>query len=160
MEGVTSVEAYSGISGPGTKDKLMLSGEDGTPHTVSEAIETIESTYELMLAYAAQGREREEDDPLGVRHALSRANAALDVLEAATPRDMGFPEAAVESAVSDMLAVLKQDVVKARAAFRFVLAQRSIGSQMIDNVNASIHVRALLTDIFLLDEAMEAGDRL
>jgi hypothetical protein len=59
-----------------------------------------------------------------------------------------------------MLAVLKQDVVKARAAFRFVLAQRSIGSQMIDNVNASIHVRALLTDIFLLDEAMEAGDRL
>ena len=111
-----------------------------------------------MLAYAAQGREREEDDPLGVREALSRADVALDVLEKATPRDMGFPESAVEKAISDMLAVLRQDVVKARAAFRFVLAQRSIGSQMIDNVNASIHVRALLTDIFLLDEAM-AGDR-
>jgi hypothetical protein len=39
-----------------------------------------------------------------------------------------------------------------------VLAQRSIGSQMIDNVNASIHVRALLTDVFLIDEALEAVD--
>ncbi len=135
----------------------MASSEDGMPRTVAEAIDVIESTYELMLAYAAQGREREEDDPLGVREALSRADVALDVLEKATPRDMGFPEAAVEKAISDMLAVLRQDVVKARAAFRFVLAQRSIGSQMIDNVNASIHVRALLTDIFLLDEAM-AGD--
>lgn len=138
----------------------MASSDDGIPRTVAEAIDVIEATYELMLAYAAQGREREEDDPLGVREALSRADLALDVLEKATPRDMGFPEAAVEKAISDMLAVLKQDVVKARAAFRFVLAQRSIGSQMIDNVNASIHVRALLTDIFLLDEAMEAGDRL
>ncbi len=138
----------------------MASNDEGMPRTVAEAIDTIEATYELMLAYAAQGREREEDDPLGVRRALSRADVALDVLETATPRDMGFPEAAMEKAMSDMLAVLKQDASKARAAFRFVLAQRSIGSQMIDNVNASIHVRALLTDIFLLDEAMEAGERL
>jgi len=135
----------------------MASSEDGMPHTVAEAIDVIESTYELMLAYAAQGREREEDDPLGVRQALSRADAALDVLEAATPHDMGSPGGAVEKATSDMLSVLKQDVAKARAAFRFVLAQRSIGSQMIDNVNASIHVRALLTDLFIIDEALEGG---
>jgi len=54
-----------------------------------------------------------------------------------------------------MLAVLRQDIAHARAAIRFVLAQRQIGSQIIDNLNASIHVRALLTDIFLLDEAFE-----
>jgi hypothetical protein len=36
-----------------------------------------------------------------------------------------------------------------------VLARRSIGSQMIDNLNASIHLRALLTDLFLLDEALK-----
>jgi hypothetical protein len=53
---------------------------------------------------------------------------------------------------------MKQDVAKARAAFHFVLGQRSIGSQMIDNLNASIHVRALLTDLFLIDEAFKAGD--
>ncbi len=38
---------------------------------------------------------------------------------------------------------------------RFVLGQRAIGSQMIDNLNASIHVRTLLTDLFLLDEALK-----
>jgi hypothetical protein len=57
-----------------------------------------------------------------------------------------------------MLAVLQQDAAKARAAFRFVAAQPSIGSQVIDNLNASIHVRALLTDLFLIDEALGAGD--
>jgi hypothetical protein len=34
---------------------------------------------------------------------------------------------------------------------------RSIGSQMIDNVNASILVRALLMDLFIIDEALESG---
>jgi hypothetical protein len=127
------------------------------PKTAAEAIDVIESTYELMLAYAAQGREREEDDPLGIRHALLQAQLAFDVLDAATAADMGAPAGAVAEATTGMLAVLKQDVAKARAAFRFVLAQRSIGSQMIDNLNASIHVRALLTDIFLVDEALTAS---
>jgi hypothetical protein len=36
-----------------------------------------------------------------------------------------------------------------------VLAQPAIGSQLIDNLNASIHVRALLTDLFLIDEALK-----
>jgi len=136
----------------------MVSSDDGTPRTVSEAIDAVESTYELMLAYAAQGREREEDDPLGVRSALSRAIAALDILDKTTPRDIGAHGEAHERAASAMLAVLKQDVAKARAAFLFVLAQRSIGSQMIDNLNASIHVRSLLTDLFLLDESFEKGE--
>jgi hypothetical protein len=33
-----------------------------------------------------------------------------------------------------------------------VLAQPAISSQLIDNLNASIHLRALLTDLFLIDE--------
>lgn len=136
----------------------MASPAPEKPKTVAEAIDVIEQTYELMLAYAAQGREREEGDPIGVRRALERADAALDVLEAATPRDMGSGGGAVEAATAGMLAVLQQDVGKARAAFRFVLAQRAIGSQMIDNVNASIHVRALLTDLFLIDETLEGGN--
>ena len=128
------------------------------PQTVADAIDVIESTYELMLAYAAQGREREEDDPLGVRAALSRADAALDVLEAATPSDLAAPAGAVAEATAAMLAVLRQDVAKTRAVIRFVLVQRSIGSQIIDNLNASIHVRALLTDVFLLDETLKASN--
>jgi hypothetical protein len=135
-----------------------MATEPEKPHTVTEAIEAIEATYELTLAYAAQGRRAEEDDPLGVRSALRRADAALDVLTAATPADLGSPGGGAAQATADMITVLKQDAAKARAAVRFVLAQRVIGSQIIDNLNASIHIRALLTDIFLLDEAFEKKD--
>jgi hypothetical protein len=38
-----------------------------------------------------------------------------------------------------------------------VLRQKALSSQLIDNLNASIHVRALLTDIFLIDEARKPG---
>ena len=33
-----------------------------------------------------------------------------------------------------------------------VLAQPAISSQLIDNLNASIHLRAVLTDLFLLSD--------
>jgi hypothetical protein len=36
----------------------------------------------------------------------------------------------------------------------FILAQEKIGSEMVDNLNASIHVRAVLTDLFLYSEAL------
>ena len=37
-----------------------------------------------------------------------------------------------------------------------MLAQPSISSQLIDNLNASIHLRALLTDLFVVDEILKA----
>ena len=135
-----------------------MAPEPEKPQSVAEAIDAIEATYELTLAYAAQGRRAEEDDPLGIRQALRRADIALDVLAAATPADLGSPGGAAGQATAEMIAVLKQDVARARAAIRFVLAQRVIGSQIVDNLNASIHIRALLTDIFLLDEAFEKPD--
>jgi hypothetical protein len=46
----------------------------------------------------------------------------------------------------------------ARAAFRLVLAQRALSSQLIDNLSASTHVRALLTDIFLIEETLKGND--
>jgi hypothetical protein len=52
--------------------------------------------------------------------------------------------------------VLQKDAVSTRAALRLVMAQPSISSQLIDNLNASIHFRALLTDLFLVDEAIKA----
>ena len=50
------------------------------------------------------------------------------------------------------IAMLNRDASDARAAVGLVLAQPSISSQLIDNLNASIHLRALLTDLFLIDE--------
>ena len=35
---------------------------------------------------------------------------------------------------------------------------KSISSQLVDNLNASIHLRTLLTDIFLIDETLKGGE--
>ena len=37
---------------------------------------------------------------------------------------------------------------------QLVLAQGGITSQMVDNLNGMIHLRALLTDVFLIDEML------
>jgi hypothetical protein len=112
--------------------------------SLGERIETIESGYEFMLAYAAQGREGDQTGGPGpmIRDVLTGIEAALDGLAASVTADAGA-----------FLQVLEADAAKARAAVQFVLAQPSISSQLVDNLNASIHVRALLTDLFLLDEA-------
>jgi hypothetical protein len=54
------------------------------------------------------------------------------------------------------LAVLEGDASDSRAALDLVLAQPAISSQLIDNLNASVHLRALLTDVFLLGEVLRA----
>jgi hypothetical protein len=56
-----------------------------------------------------------------------------------------------------MIDVLERDAESTQAAVQLVLAQSVINSQLIDNFNASIHVRALLTDLFLLDEVLKGG---
>ena len=111
------------------------------------AMEAVEETYEFMLAYAAQGRRAEEDkSAAGIRAYLQRAEGALAVIAAAQlPGD----------AAQKFLDVVRGDAVKAGAAMRLVLAQPNISSQLVDNLNASIHLRALLTDLFLLDEALK-----
>jgi hypothetical protein len=111
------------------------------------AIDIIEETYEFMLAYAAQGRVNDEDmSSAGIRSYLQKSDEALAVIAAAK-----LPGAAAQK----FLDVVRQDAVKAGAAIRLVLEQPAVGSQMIDNLNASIHLRALLTDLFLLDETLK-----
>ena len=109
--------------------------------SLGERIEAVEQAYEFMLAYAAQGR---EDEGGSIRQFLERAAAALDgIAAAASAVPAGF------------LAVLEDDARKAGAALQLVLVQKAITSQLVDNLNASIHLRALLTDVFLLDEALK-----
>ena len=50
--------------------------------------------------------------------------------------------------------VLEGDAARARRALQLVLAQPDISSQVIDNLNGSIHLRAVLTDLFLIDEIL------
>jgi len=123
--------------------------------TFAEAIDVIEETYEFTLAYAAQGRGREDEDPgSGIRERLTRAEAALGVIASATV-DAIAAAGAPAAVAAEFLDVVKADAARARAAFRLVLGQRSIGSQVVDNLNATTHVRTLLTDLFLLDETIK-----
>ena len=51
--------------------------------------------------------------------------------------------------------MVERDAADSIAAIELVLAQPAISSQLIDNLNASIHFRALLTDLFLIDEVFK-----
>jgi len=112
-----------------------------------EAIDMVEKTYEFMLAYAAQGRVNDEDtSSTGIRADLTRLVEALNVIGTAK----------LESeAAKKFLDVVRQDAAKASAAIGLVLSKPGISSQAVDNLNASIHIRALLTDIFILDETLK-----
>jgi hypothetical protein len=121
---------------------------------LQQTIDAIESSYEFMLAYAAQGRDAEPGGPgPTIRAALTALEAALGGLCDRVQACATGPDAA-RTALDEFLSVARRDVVAARAAVRLALAVPAISSQLIDNLNASIHIRALLTDMFLIDEAL------
>jgi hypothetical protein len=121
-------------------------------------INTIEEAYEFMLAYASQGLPTDKDNNTGrqAREFLARLDAALASLAdlfTARVKALGLQPAAAYAGFIDVIA---RDARDAQAAVQLVLAQPAVGSQMIDNLNASIHLRALLTDLFLIDEILKA----
>lgn len=125
---------------------------------LAQRIDTIEESYEFLLAYAAQGLRDERATASGAqaRDFLGRADAALTSLAdlfRSVVAGKGLTPADRYHAFID---VLERDAHDARAAIWLVLAQPSISSQLVDNLNASIHVRALLTDLFLIDEILKA----
>jgi hypothetical protein len=124
--------------------------------TLAERIEAVEQAYEFMLAYAAQGRE--DDGGGSVRQFLERAATALEGLAAAAAAGPHPRDDTTRQAFAAFLDVLDDDARKARAAVQLVLAQKSISSQLVDNLNASIHLRTLLTDVFLIDEALKRSE--
>jgi hypothetical protein len=115
---------------------------------------TIEEAYEFMLAYAAQGLSGDAGSHSGgqLREFLNRAVTALAELAGvfrSIIREENLQPAAKYEA---FLLVLDRDASDALAAVEIVLSRPSISSQLIDNLNASIHLRSLLTDLFLIDE--------
>jgi DNA polymerase III delta prime subunit len=121
-----------------------VSGTPAGPTSLDEArselksrCDAIESAYEFLLAYAAQGLTSDQGNNQ-VREFLRKCDQAP---------------------YSDFIAVLDRDARDARAAVLLVLAQPAISSQLVDNLNASIHLRALLTDLFLIDEVLKTHQR-
>ena len=132
------------------------SGDKALAEFVSRC-DAIEEAYEFMLAYAAQGLPNDQGSASGsqVRDFLRKCDAALTGLaEVITNcvRQLGIQSTAPYDA---FISVIERDVGSAQAAIQLVLAQPSIGSQMVDNLNASIHLRAVLTDLFLIDEVLK-----
>ena len=123
------------------------------PNDLRLRIDTIEEAYEFMLAYAAQGVSGDVSSQSGgqVREFLTRAAGALtglgDLYLSLVDRHRLEP-----ARYRPFGAVLDRDARDSLAAIDIVLAQPAISSQIVDNLNASIHLRALLTDLFLIDE--------
>jgi hypothetical protein len=122
--------------------------------------DTIEEAYEFFLAYASQGLPADHAGASGdqARDFLRRCDAALGGL--AESLTSSVAQLSVDPApYRAFIQVIERDARDAQAAVQLVIAQPFIGSALVDNLNASIHLRALLTDLFLIDEALKAHTR-
>ncbi len=121
-----------------------------------ERCDTLEECYEFMLAYAGQGLPSDQGSQAGsqVRLFLQRAAKALaGIAESCT---IAVTEQRLQSPdkYQAFASVLHRDAQDSLAAIDIVLAQSDISSQLIDNLNACTHLRALLTDLFLVGEVL------
>ena len=123
---------------------------------VRDRCNTIEECYEFMLAYAAKGlpANTASGSDGQLRDLLGRTAEALQgiagVYETAIKQEGLEPMERYRA----FLDVLERDAKDSLAAIELVLSLPGISSQVIDNLNASIHLRALLTDLFLIDEIL------
>jgi hypothetical protein len=118
-------------------------------------IDAVEEAYEFFLAYAAQGVSSDGATKTGtqLRHFLDKAARALDGLaaEVASAVEAG---GGMTPAWRDMISVVERDAGASLAAVRLVAARPSVSSQLVDNLNANMHLRAVLTDLFLVDDLL------
>jgi len=117
-----------------------------------ERIDAIEAGYEFMLAYAARGIPAHLGTGPEIRDCLQRLCHALEGLPGLLQEVMEAEQVQPAEACRVFMEAVERDAATARAVLQLVLARPGIGSQLIDNVNALIHVRALLTDLFVADE--------
>ena len=123
--------------------------------------DAIEECYEFMLAYAAQGLPVEGSSGSGaqIREFLNRAVSAISGLAECCATAVKQQALEPSERYAAFIAVVDRDASDSLAAIELVLAQSSINSQLIDNLNASIHLRALLTDLFLLSDIFRLNVR-
>jgi hypothetical protein len=120
-------------------------------------IDTIEEAYEFFLAYASQGLPSDAGDTgRQARQYLQRCDTALNGLGGVFTRYVEHQGLKPTAPYDAFIAVIDRDARDAQAALQLVIAQAAISSQIVDNLNASIHLRALLTDLFLIDEVLKA----
>ncbi len=128
---------------------------DTATEGLRKRIDALEGGYEYFLSYASKGYKGEPGVGDGeLRRLLDGMDQALDGLGpflAALVRERGLEPVA---AFDGFIEVLAGDADRARRVLGVVRVQPGISSQVIDNLNGSIHLRALLTDLFLIDEIL------
>jgi hypothetical protein len=128
-----------------------------------QRVDAIESGYEFLLAYAAQGRhtDRGAAPERNVRSFLQSMETALAGLSGVAIACAKQRSTALAHGGTAFFDAFDRDARVAQSAIRLVLALDDISSQIVDNLNASIHLRALLTDVFIIDEALKprSGER-
>jgi hypothetical protein len=125
---------------------------------IFEQCDTVEECYEFMLAYAAQGRSSDEGSKPGaqIREFLQRAATAIARLAEGCSKVVKEQRLEPVEKYQAFLVVLDRDAQDSLAAINLVLAQPSISSQLVDNLNASTHLRALITDLFLVSDILKS----
>lgn len=124
------------------------------PADICRRANTVEQCYEFMLVYAARGVSSDDGRQSDgrIRDVLEQAVEALSGLADAcrTAVNADPPDSAEKYlAFLDMLDRDARDTIR---TIELVLAQPAISSQLIDNLNASMHLRAVLTDLFLVSD--------
>lgn len=126
-----------------------------------ERCEVIEECYEFLLGYAAQGLPSDEGSSAGreVRNRLQQARESLEGLAESCKRAISGQHFEPAAKYAAFCSTLERDAQDSLAALDLVLAQPALSSQLIDNLNASSHLRALLTDLFLVGEVLRNRER-
>jgi hypothetical protein len=119
-----------------------------------QRIDAIESGYEFLLAYAAQGRSEDTGSP--VRQHLGDMHKALAGLPAILTLEVDAAKGDYAAGTRLFFEAVLRDAAVAQGAIGYVLDRAAISSLLVDNLNASIHLRALLTDLFLIDQAQKS----
>lgn len=127
-----------------------------------ERSDVIEECYEFLLGYAAQGLLTDEGSAVGreARTQLQQAREAVIGLTKSCERAVADQQFEPIAHYNRFLSTLERDALDSLACIDLVLAQPALSSQLIDNLNASIHLRALLTDLFLFGEVLRARVKL
>jgi hypothetical protein len=128
------------------------------PAEILEHCNTVEECYEFMLAYAAQGHPSDQGSKSGaqIREFLQRAATAIAALAEAYSKVVKDERLEPAKKYQVFFALLDRDAQDSLAAIDLVLAQPTISSQLVDNLNASVHLRALLTDLFLVSDILSS----
>jgi hypothetical protein len=128
---------------------MSLAGE------IRQQIETIEECYEYMLAYAAQGRSDEGAGPDGaqIRTFLTQISGAIVAI---TQSIDGIVEQAPSAAA--FVEGFKRESAVVDSVVNIMLASGNVSSEIVDNANGLISVRAYLTSLFFMDKAILPKD--